>query len=836
MNLPPNLQKKWTVHKFGGTSLANANRYSAAAAILLSSTDRSLVAPTAIVVSAMASVTDALIQVTALAAKRNEAYLARLDELLLKHTETARALLSAKTAADLCQIFRDDFESLKEILRGVWHVQSASETVQEFVSGHGELWSAQLLNSYLSDRGQKSQWLDARKVLVVERGETAIVVNWELSQQKLMPYLQNNAGPLLVITGFIASSKDGTPTTLKRNGSDYSAAIFGKLLQASAIVIWTDVDGVLSADPRLVPEAVVLADLSYRETAELAYFGAKVVHPSTMAPAIQDEIPIWIKNTFYPEKPGTRIHTQSHSTAPVKGFASVENISVLNLEGTGMMGVPGVAQRLFGALKDVGISVIMISQASSEHSICFAVPGHQAEHALKAASHAFQSEIQNELVQTVTCENSCSILAAVGDNMVNQPGIAGRFLGALGQAGVNIRAIAQGASERNISVVISGSESTRALRAVHASFFLSHHTLSIGILGAGGIGGTLLEQLQEKKAELKERFKIDLRVRGVSNSKLMHLNDQAIDLATWKTELATSETKFEIQKFEDHILAPHIPHAVIIDCTASETIANHYATWLARGIHVITPNKKSGSGPLNRYDELQAVLQTSRGRLYFETTVGAGLPIINTLRELVRTGDEVHSIEGVLSGTISYIFNSYSESKPFSEVVLEAKSKGFTEPDPREDLSGKDFARKLVILARESGIPLELKDVNIQPLLSSELQNLSVEEFISMLPSLDRKMSALAADAKANSESLRYVGRISRTALGNGTAEISLRRYPLNHPFSQIQGTDNIVAFTTRRYQTQPLIVQGPGAGPDVTAAGVFADLLRLCSHLGASL
>jgi aspartokinase/homoserine dehydrogenase 1 len=342
--------------------------------------------------------------------------------------------------------------------------------------------------------------------------------------------------------------------------------------------------------------------------------------------------------------------------------------------------------------------------------------------------------------------------------MVNQPGIAGKFLGALGQAGVNIRAIAQGASERNISVVISGSESTRALRAVHASFFLSDHTLSIGVLGAGGIGGTLLEQLQSKKAELKDRFKIDLRIRGISNSKLMCLDEQSISLSSWKSDLTKSSEKFDSDKFENHILAPHIPHAVIIDCTASDFVADKYAHWLKRGIHIITPNKKAGSGPLERFEELQTVLNSSRGRLFYETTVGAGLPIINTLRELVRTGDEIHSIEGILSGTLSYILNSFSDTRPFSEVVLEAKLKGYTEPDPRDDLSGVDFARKLVILARESGLSLELKDVEIEALLPLELQKVSVEDFLSRLASLDGKMARLAADAKAGGRktSLRW--------------------------------------------------------------------------------
>lgn len=817
---------KWTVHKFGGTSLANAERYRAAASIVL----KQHVAGTAIVVSAMAKVTDALIELTSLAAKRDDLYLKKADELLQRHIDTANSLLSRNSASSFNEVLRKDFLNLKEILRGVWHVQSSSETIVEFVSGHGEIWSAQMMNAYLGDQGKTSRWIDARKALIVERGETAVVVDWAHSQKNTDSLIGSDS--LVVITGFIASTIDGVPTTLKRNGSDYSAAIFGKLLRADSICIWTDVDGVLSADPRLVPEAIVLEDLSYRETIELAYFGAKVVHPSTMAPAIDDKIPIWIKNTFRPEVPGTKIHATSQSKAPVKGFATVENISLLNLEGTGMMGVPGVAQRLFGALRDVGISVIMISQASSEHSICFAVPGSQAELASQAATKAFLSEIQNGLIQAVTCENNCSILAAVGDNMVNQPGIAGRFLMALGQAGVNIRAIAQGSSERNISVVIAGHDSTRALRAVHSGFFLSHHTLSIGLIGAGGIGKTLLEQLKVNLPELKSKFHVDLRIRAISNSKKMKLDETQIDLKSWQNDLVNSNLAFDIDKFVDHVQPSHIPHAVIIDCTANDAISDRYAGWLKRGIHVITPNKKIGSGPILRFEELQRTLQNSRGRFLYETTVGAGLPIINTLRELVRTGDEVQSIEGILSGTLSYIFNSLNPTTPFSQIVLEAKSKGFTEPDPRDDLSGIDFARKLVILARESGLKIELKDVSIEPLLPEELRTCSIDEFLSKLPTMDSKIAKLAQEALSRNERLRYVGRIDR----RGKAEIFLKSFPSSHPFAQTQSTDNIVAFSTTRYSKQPLVVQGPGAGPDVTAAGVFADLLRLCSHLGAKI
>ncbi len=830
------MSQKWITHKFGGTSVANAERYQHVARLLL---DPSIRSPkTAVVVSAMSKVTDALIELTTLAKKRDPAYTAKTLDLKNKHLKAIDELLPTPARPDLQKVIEQDFENLTEILKSVWHVQSCSEQIVEFVSGHGEIWSAQFLNAYLQSTGEKTTWLDARDVLVVETGETSVVVDWDASQAKMDAWLKQNPVDKFVITGFIARTHDGVPTTLKRNGSDYSAAIFGRLLKSSQITIWTDVDGVLSADPRLVPEAVVLDDLSYQETSELAYFGAKVVHPSTMAPAVDLEIPIWIRNTFNPSAPGTKIHKSSTSSAPIKGFATIDGVSLVNVEGTGMMGVPGVAQRLFGALRDVGISVIMISQASSEHSICFVVPSRQSEEAKKAVTSAFHSEISTGLIQSVEVTEGSSVLAAVGDNMANQPGIAGKFLSALGRANVNIRAIAQGSSERNISVVVATADSMRALRAVHSGFFLSNHTLSIGIIGTGGIGSTLLSQLHDETTRLRDEFKIDLRVRGLSNSTRMRLSKHAgslekeFPLSNWKEDFQISSQPLDLERFVDHVQTDHLPHAVLIDCTSSEHITQHYAAWLKRGIHIITPNKKGGTGSMDSYRELKSLTRSGSRHYLYETTVGAGLPILITLRELVQTGDRVEKVEGVFSGTLSFIFNSFSSERPFSDVVLEAKKRGYTEPDPRDDLSGMDFARKIVILAREAGIPIELQDVKIEPLLPPELQKGSVDEFLKNLPQIDAKMQTLAAEAKSAGEVLRYVGEITK----DGKASIALRRYPSSHPFAQTKSTDNIVAFHTRRYSTQPLIVQGPGAGPEVTAAGVFADILRLSSYLGAPL
>jgi len=823
------MSMKWVVHKFGGTSVANADRYKHVANLMTGDASRS--AKTAIVVSAMSKVTDALIEVADLARAQNPLYLEKLEALKERHLKTVQELLPPEQQQALVEVLHTDFENLKEILRGVWHVKSHSDRTVELISGHGEIWSAQFLNAYLKSLGQDAAWLDARKVLVVEPGETAVNVLWKESQEKMDRWLKDNPHSFLVITGFIASTQEGVSTTLRRNGSDYSASIFGALLQADVITIWTDVDGVLSADPRLVPEAVVLEDMSYQEATELAYFGAKVVHPSTMAPAIKSRIPIWIKNTFNPTCPGTKIHTTSRSEAPIKGFATIDQLALMNLEGTGMVGVPGVAQRLFGALKEIGVSVTMISQASSEHSICCAVPLHQASKAKQAVENAFASEIHNGTIQTVDVSEDCSILAAVGDNMVESAGLAGKFMSALGRAGVNIRAIAQGSSERNISVVISRADATRALRAVHSAFFLSNHTLSIGVIGTGWVGKTLLSQLNEASQYLKRDLKIDLRVRGLADSKKMLLADLDVNLKNWKQDLETSGVPLDLQVFAQGIRADHLPHAVIIDCTASEDVAKLYPQWLKAGLHVITPNKKANSQTMDFYRGLKkTVMETQRHYLY-ETTVGAGLPIINSLRELVRTGDRVVEIEGILSGTLSFIFNTFSAEMPFSKVVVEAKNRGYTEPDPRDDLSGMDVARKLVILAREMGLGLELSDVVIDPLLPPALQKGDSQAFLARLPEYDEMYLQMLKDARAQGQILRFVGRIDE----KGKASVGLRRYPQDHAFSRLNATDNIVAFRTARY-VQPLIVQGPGAGPEVTAGGVFADILRLSSYLGAPL
>ncbi|HKG62349.1 MAG TPA: bifunctional aspartate kinase/homoserine dehydrogenase I [Pyrinomonadaceae bacterium] len=798
----------WTVHKFGGTSLADADRYRAACEIILSERSGERVA---VVVSAMSGVTNALIEAVNLAAAQDESYLQKLQALENRHLETINAL-QLRNSSTLSETVQSDFSAIKEVLRGVWITRLASERIIEFVSGHGELWSAQLLHAYLESQDYRSSWLDARKTLVVEPNPNTVTVDWHTSKQKLDAH--HIETDFLVITGFIASTHDGVATTLKRNGSDLSASIFGALLGARSVTIWTDVDGVFSADPRRVPEAVVIPELSYQEAAELAYFGAKVIHPSTMSPAITHNITVAIKNTFKPDAPGTKISATSPMDMPIKGFAAVEDMVLINVEGTGMIGIPGVAHKVFGALRAVDVSVVMISQASSEHSICFAVPLVHAELAKKTVEETFVVEMQRGEIQTVDLTEGCCIVAMVGDGMIERLGMAGKFFSALGKAGISVRAIAQGSSERNISAVIQQAEATRALRAVHSAFYLSNQTLSIGVIGAGLIGGTLLSQLHTRIEELKRHRGIDLRVRGIMNSRHMILADRHLALDRWRDELSESSQAADLESFINHVNADHLPHAVLIDATASAELTTHYESWLSKGINIITPNKKSNAGPLAGYRSLRETARRHQRYFLYETNVGAGLPIIQTLRGLVETGDEVIKIEGVLSGTLSYIFNSLDGRRTFSEVVREAHSLGLTEPDPREDLSGMDVARKLIILAREMGLEVEMDSVQVESLVAED----------------DQTMAALLSSAREAGQVVRYVGTID----SNGDLSARMRRYPVDHPFASLSGSDNIVSFQTARYNTQPMIVRGPGAGPEVTAAGVFADLLRLASFLGA--
>ncbi|MDA8348045.1 MAG: ACT domain-containing protein, partial [Pseudomonadota bacterium] len=500
--------------------------------------------------------------------------------------------------------------------------------------------------------------------------------------------------------------------------------------------------------------------------------------------------------------------------------------------GAGMIGVPGTAHRLFGALREEGISVILISQGSSEHSICCAIPQNEGERAAAVVRRAFERELLEGQIQSVAIDPDLAILAIVGDGMAGTPGVAAKVFSALGTSGVNVRAIAQGASERNISVVVEGRSATRALRAAHAGLYLSPHTLSVGIIGPGTVGEVLLEQIASQSERLREQFKIDLRVRGILGSKRMVLGDTGIALGTWREQYEHSTVPADLERFLEHVRVDYLPHTVLIDCTASGDVAVRYPDWLRAGVHVITPNKKANSADMAFYRALQEARRAGAAHYLYEATVGAGLPVVHTLRDLRETGDEIASIEGIFSGTLAYLFNIYDGRTPFSDIVRDARQRGYTEPDPRDDLSGMDVARKLIILGREMGLELELSDVRVESLVPAGLERGSIEEFMTRLPRSDASMRERFEAARDKGRVLRYVGRLG----ADGQASVGLAEFDADHAFANIALTDNVVRFATRRYCDNPLIVQGPGAGPEVTAGGVFADLLRLSAYLGARL
>ncbi|HEX4683954.1 MAG TPA: bifunctional aspartate kinase/homoserine dehydrogenase I [Gemmatimonadaceae bacterium] len=818
------------VHKFGGTSLADANCFRQVAEIVAARPEQRRL----IVVSAMAGVTDQLVSAVHVAGKRDFAYRDIIEAVGARHRETIAELFPADVAEPLCKVLTRDLAIVEEVLHVTTVLHGYSRNGLELVSGYGEVWSAQILAALLHEDYDDVDWLDAREVLRVTRTESGADVVWPESRERADAWVARRGAlpSTTVITGFVASTEEGIAATLGRNGSDFSASIFASLFDAQEIHIWTDVNGVMSANPRLVSEAVTLETLSYDEAIELAYFGAKVIHPSTISTAVERNLPILIRNTFCPNHPGTRIQAASASTHHVKGLATVESVSLLNVEGIGMIGVRGIAQRLFSALRDEGVSVLMISQGSSGNSICFAVTSAQVEQARNTVERAFFAERLHGQIRRVDVTNNCSILAVVGEGMAGQPGVAAKFFSALGKAGISLRAIAQGSSERNISVVVDAADTQRALRAAHSGFYLSDQTLSIGLVGAGNVGATLLRQMSHRLRRLKQEFDVDLRVRGIATSRRMLLSDRPIDLDHWQEELAAHGEPTDLARFAEHVHGDHLPHAVLIDCTASDAVSGLYSTWLESGIHVITPNKRGNTSSLEYYRRLRQANRTVGAHYLYETTVGAALPIISTLRDLVQTGDEIVEIEGIFSGTLSYLFNSFDGTRSFSALVARARELGYTEPDPRDDLSGMDVARKVVILAREMGMTVELGDVRLEGLVPEELTQGPVSDFLAALPRYDGSMERLRQEAAAKGEVLRFVGRVDH----EGNASVALRSYHTTHPFARIQLTDNIVLFRTSRYNENPLVVQGPGAGREVTAAGVFADLLRLASYLGATL
>lgn len=813
------------VHKFGGSSLADAAQMRAIGALLGDGAGTRL-----IVVSAMQGTTNALVALTTTVHEGRD-WAPEWESLRKRHLQAAAAL-DQDGRFGLQAVLIDEFDALRDVLDALASNTADAERIGARVHGLGEIWSSRLVQAALGGEAGGWQRLDARDVLVVHPGEMGVGVDWDESRRRFAQWRAQHPGRNAVVTGYVASDAQGQATTLGRNGSDFSAAIFANLCDADALTIWTDVDGVLSADPRLVPDAVCLPSLSYAEACELAYFGAKVLHPQTLAPVQSRGVPLRIRNTHRPQMPGTLIVARSDfDGAPVKGLSLVHDLAVLELAGNGMVGVPGTAERLFAALNGAGVSVTMISQGSSEHSICCIVRADQAERGRAAIAAAFADAMADQRTQAVHVTMDICVLAAVGDGMVGTPGVAARLLGGLAQARVNVRAIAQGASERNISVAIASADATRALRAAHSAFWLSPQYVSVGIIGPGQVGRALLSQLSATLPRLRSQSRLDLRIRGIGDSKRMALSETGLDpglaLGALRSDAAQA---VDLDAFAAHIRAEHLPHALIVDCSASDAVAAKYPQWLAAGIHVVTPNKHAGSGDWARYAAIREAQRQGGGRFLYEATVGAGLPVMLTLRNLLDTGDDLHGIDGMLSGTLAWLFNRFDGSQPFSALVREAKALGYTEPDPRDDLSGLDVARKLVILAREAGRELSVEDVEVESLVPAQLRTVSREEFLARLEELDAPMQARLETAASQGLGLRHIAQLGR----DGSAKVGVVGLPADHACRHTRLTDNLVQFRSERYSENALVVQGPGAGPQVTAAGVFGDMLAIAQSLGA--
>jgi bifunctional aspartokinase / homoserine dehydrogenase 1 len=816
------------VLKFGGSSLATPSRIRDVGRILLDKRDRE---PIVVVVSAFQGVTNQLVDSARLAERGDSAYERVWLDVARRHRSAVARLVPRRQAAVRSQV-EQLLSELRDTLHGIYLLRHCPLQALDMAASFGERLSARIIAAHIEQR-HPATFVDAREFLVTEDQFTQATVVFGATNRAARAYfapLFRRRGPrtIPVVTGFIGATADGRTTTIGRNGSDYSAAIVAAALGATVIEIWTDVNGVLSADPNCVASAFPLPHVSYEEAMELSYFGAKVLHSATIAPAVAKQIPIVIKNTFNPDAPGTLISRQGRADeAPIaKGISSVGDLSLLTLRGASMVGVPGTAERLFRTLASRAVNVILISQASSEHTICFAVRSADVQRAMDAIEAEFRFELQQQLSKLDHAPHQ-AIVAVVGEGMKGRPGVAGRVFGALGRHNINISAIAQGASERNISCVIDAGHQVRALNVIHQAFFEARRRLALAVIGVGNIGSALLRQLHQQRSYLSSKG-FDVAVVALADSKRFLLDARGINLAHWKDTLSGSRRRMTPEAFAAAVADMELTNAALVDCTADDSIVEAYPAFINANLHIVTPNKRANVLPWRRYQSLKELLERRQKHFLYETNVGAGLPVMSTLRDLIASGDEIVKIEGILSGTLSYLFNAYDGSVPFSQLVAEARQMGFTEPDPRDDLSGHDVARKLLILAREIGLKMEIAQVRVHSLVPPPLRRTAFSsQFFPELARYDSGMLKRFEAARSRDNVLRYVG-----ILENGRAEASLTECSLGHPLASAKGSDNIIAFTTTRYSRTPLVVQGPGAGADVTAMGVFSDILKLLHYL----
>lgn len=807
--------------KFGGTSLSDAEGIQRVADIIIEEQGD------IVICSAFSGITNDLIISGERAAKGDQSYKRTYKNIVTRHQQAIENLSLNKDQELLLQI-NDIHQELEKMLEGVFLLREFSLRTKDLVMSFGEKVSSRLLTSFLKSRQRNVVFFDSYHLIYTDEIFGNARINPDISSKKILELFNSEDKSIKIVPGFTGRTENGVITTLGRGGSDLSATYIGSVLKADEVQIWTDVNGFMSADPNKVEDAFSLDMLSYDEALELSYFGAKVLLPHSIRPAKEKGVPIEIKNTFDRSFKGTRV---SKTTVPLKDFAkgitSIDSVTLINIKGSGMVGVRGISARIFRTLAENDINAILISQASSEQSVCVAVQPNVTLMACNSLRQEFQLEMMTKMIDEIEVDENLSIVAVVGDKMRNTPGVAGRIFNAFGENGVNVVAIAQGASELNISIVISKDDEERALKTLHNAFFTKRRILNLIIAGKGLIGTELIRQIQSTKQAFLNEKGVELRVIAILDSTKMLFDPEGIALKDWKTLLIHSNQSSDTERLLHELKVYNLINTVFIDCTASEKIANSYIQWMQNRISVVAANKIANTKPMNIYEQLKQTANQYKVHFLYETNAGAGLPIIDTVRNLKDSGDEIWKFEAILSGTISFIFNQLVEEKPFSDIVKTAQDLGYTEPDPRIDLSGLDFARKILLLVRESGIPMEFENIDIDPLLSpATIKADSLKSFYQLLEKEDEKYAQWVKAAKYNGQVIRWIGKYE-----NGQAAIKLEMINNEHPFYSLKGTDNVIAIYTKRY-ANPLVIKGAGAGAEVTAGGVMSDILRIANAM----
>ena len=808
------------VLKFGGTSVANADNIRKV--IQIAGSQKNVL----VVVSALGGVTDLLLDAVKLAAAGNDGWKDKINLIEERHTICIHELIKGVARDPLLFLLHETIDGLKEICQGVKMIGELTPRLQDRMAGTGEWLSSQIITVAFQEQQLDAIWGDAASLIVTNSNYGNAAVDFEVTYKKIREFAVAHTNELIVFPGFVAKDKNGVPTTLGRGGSDYTAAILAAALQADSLEIWTDVSGMMTADPRICSHAKIISDISYQEAMELSHFGAKIIYPPTIQPVMHHHIPVWVKNTFAPEDHGTCItagfRSKDSDKKIITGISSMNSISLLTLEGSGMIGIPGFSKRLFEALSGAQVNVILITQSSSEHSITVAIHAADAEKAERAVHATFQNEIALQIVDPLIVEHQLAIVAVVGDQMRYHTGVSGRMFSAMGRNGINIRAIAQGSSEKNISAVIDVSDVRKTINVLHEEFFENtYKQINVFLAGTGNVAGKLLAQLLQQKEFLKEKLGLQLRVAGIINSRRMLIEEQGIDLQQWQQKLQDGEPA-ELNSFLQALIGLNLRNSMLVDITASDHVASIYNRLLEKSISVVACNKIAAASAYEDYHSLKKLSKEYNAQFLFETNVGAGLPVIGTINDLIHSGDRICSIQAVLSGTLNFVFNQYDGKKSFASVVRQAQTEGYTEPDPRLDLSGTDVMRKILILAREAGEKLEMPEIENRTFMPEACMKGSIDDFYAAMEAHESHFQTLFAEANNEGKKLKFVASYE-----NGRASVGLQAIGEKSDLYHLYGKDNIVLFYTDRYQQQPLVIKGAGAGAEVTASGVFADIIR---------